>query len=297
MELYMTTNQAFGLFLDDQYLKGNSLNTITDYTNKLRPFLDQYGERKLAELRPDNLNEYARKLRETRSNTITIQSYVRALRAFLNWLYLNDHVEADFCRKFRLPKARKAFINVLTNEEIERVFAVYDDNSNVIHLRNRVILSLMLDAGLRLNEVVTARVADLHLPEGYLIVTGKGSKQRAVSFGVTTLEHVKAYLDVVTPSQALLQRSEGEPITRDALKNMFRKLKQKSGVQRLHPHLLRHTFATRYLENGGSIYNLKELLGHTTLKQTQAYLHIAQNRRHLDFARYSPLDNIKKPTR
>ena len=291
----MTITQAFGLFLDDQYLKGNSLHTITDYTNKLRPFLEQFGERELAELRPENLNEYARHLRETHSNTITIQSYVRALRAFLNWLYLGDYVEADFCRKFRLPKARKPFLNVLSDREIERVFAVYGDSSNVIHLRNRVILSLMLDAGLRLNEVVTAQVTDLHLPEGYLIVTGKGSKQRAVSFGVTTLEHLKAYLDASTPSQALLQTAEGEPLTRDTLKNMFRKLKRKSGVERLHPHLLRHTFATRYLENGGSIYTLKELLGHTTLKQTQAYLHVAQTRRHLDFNRYSPLDNIKKP--
>lgn len=291
----MTITQAFGLFLDDQYLKGNSLHTITDYTNKLRPFLEQFGERELAELRPENLNEYARHLRETHSNTITIQSYVRALRAFLNWLYLGDYVEADFCRKFRLPKARKPFLNVLSDREIERVFAVYGDSSNVIHLRNRVILSLMLDAGMRLNEVVTAQVTDLHLPEGYLIVTGKGSKQRAVSFGVTTLEHLKTYLDAVTPSRALLQTAEGEPLTRDTLKNMFRKLKRKSGVERLHPHLLRHTFATRYLENGGSIYTLKELLGHTTLKQTQAYLHVAQNRKHLDFARYSPLDNIKKP--
>ena len=291
----MTITQVFGLFLDDQYLKGNSLHTITDYTNKLRPFLKQFGERELVELRPENLNEYARHLRETHSNTITIQSYIRALRAFLNWLYLNDHVEADFCRKFRLPKARKAFLNVLTDQEIERVYAVYSDDSNVIHLRNRVVLSLMLDAGLRLNEVVTAQVTDLHLPEGYLIVTGKGSKQRAVSFGLTTLEHVKTYLDVAKCSGALLQTSGGEPLTRDTLKNMFRKLKKKSGVERLHPHLLRHTFATLYLENGGSIYNLKELLGHTTLKQTQAYLHIAQNRRHLDFERFSPLDNIKRP--
>lgn len=291
----MTIREAFGFFLDDQYLKGNSLHTITDYINKLRGFLEQFGERELAELRSENLNEYARSLRESHSNTITIQSYVRALRAFLNWMYLNDLVEADFCRKFRLPKARKAFINVLSDEEIERVFAVYGDNSNVMHLRNRVILSLMLDAGLRLNEVVTAQRVDLHLPEGYLIVTGKGSKQRAVSFGVTTLEHLKAYLDAVEPGKELLQTAEGDPLTRDTLKNMFRKLKRKSGVQRLHPHLLRHTFATRYLENGGSIYSLKELLGHTTLKQTQAYLHIAQTRRHLDFEKFSPLDNIKRP--
>ncbi len=292
----MTITDAAGLFLDDQYLKGNSLHTITDYTGKLRPFLDRFGERQLEELRSEDLQQYAHVLREHHNNSITIQSYVRSLRAFLNWLYLNDMVEADFCRKFRLPKARKAFINVLSDAEIERVFAVYDDDSNVIHLRNRVILSLMLDAGLRLNEVVTAKRVDLHLPEGYLIVTGKGSKQRAVSFGVTTLEHIKAYLDAAEDADELLQTSEGTPLTRDTLKNMFRKLKRKSGVQRLHPHLLRHTFATRYLENGGDIYSLKELLGHTTLKQTQAYLHIAQTRRHLDFEKFSPLDNMKRPS-
>lgn len=291
----MTITHTFEIFLEDQILKGNSQKTVTDYRNKLRPFLDQIGERELAELRSEDLNAYARKLRETHSNTVTIQSYVRSLRAYLNWLYVNDYVETDFCRKFRLPKARKPFINVLTDQELERVFAVYGDNSNVIHLRNRVILSLMVDAGLRLDEVVTAKVADLHLPEGYLIVSGKGNKQRAVSFGLTTEKHLAAYLDAVAPSPALLQTLGGEPLTQATLKDMFRKLKIKSGVPRLHPHLLRHTFATRYLENGGNIYNLKELLGHTTLKQTQAYLHVAQNRRHLDFARYSPLDNIKKP--
>lgn len=291
----MTITEASRLFLDDQYLKGNSVHTITDYTGKLRPFLEQYGELQLEELRAEDLQQYASALRARQNNSITTQSYIRSLRAFLNWLYFNDYIEADFCRKFRLPKARKAFINVLSDEEIASIFAVYDDDTNPIHLRNRVILSLMLDAGLRLNEVVTAQLVNLHLPEGYLIVTGKGSKQRAVSFGITTLKHLKAYLDAVKPSQELLKTAEGAPLTRETLRNMFRKLKRKSGVQRLHPHLLRHTFATRYLENGGNIYSLKELLGHTTLKQTQAYLHIAQTRRHLDFEKYSPLDNIKRP--
>lgn len=291
----MTILEAYKFFLDDQYLKGNSLHTITDYSNKLREFLDQYGELELSLLTTDNLNEYARRLRVSHSNTVTIQSYIRSLRSFLNWLYFNDLLQSDFCRKFRLPKARKPFIDILTDQEIQRIFAVYSDDSNVIHLRDRVILSLMLDSGLRLNEVVCARRADLHLPEGYLIVTGKGNKQRAVSFGLTTFEHLTEYLAAVSPSAALLQSSDGGPLTASAIKNMFRKLKGKSGVHRLHPHLLRHTFATRYLENGGNIYTLKELLGHTTLKQTQAYLHIAQTRRHLDFDKFSPLDNIKRP--
>ncbi len=293
----MTVSHAFDLFLDEQYLRGNSERTITDYRNKLHPFLERFDGQEVADLRADHLQAYLRKLRDTHANTVTVQSYVRALRSFLNWLFLNDYVEADFCRKFRLPKARKSFINVLTDTEIENIYAVYSDPSNVIHLRNTVILSLMLDAGLRLNEVVTARISDLHLSECYLIVTGKGCKQRAVSFGTVTQDHLSRYLAAVPPSPSLLQTNNGAPLTQSVLKNMFRKLKHKSGVLRLHPHLLRHTFATRYLENGGNVYKLKELLGHTTLRQTQAYLHISQNRRHLDFLQYSPLDNIKKPAR
>ena len=136
----------------------------------------------------------------------------------------------------------------------------------------------------------------------YLIVTGKGDKQRVVPFGDFTSETMSEYLkltDQASRSDALIIKvSETqctfEGITQSTVKNMFRRLKARSGITRLYPHLLRHTFATRYLENGGNIYTLQAILGHTSLEMVKKYLHLAMNRIRADFPRFSPLDNKKK---
>ena len=90
------------------------------------------------------------------------------------------------------------------------------------------------------------------------------------------------------------ESSEGrfEPVKETTIKDLFRKLKVKSGIDRLHPHLLRHTFATRYLENGGNIYSLQLLLGHTSLEMVKRYLHLANSKVRKDFVNYSPLDRV-----
>ena len=85
-------------------------------------------------------------------------------------------------------------------------------------------------------------------------------------------------------------KGTAEPIVDTTIKQLFRKLKIQSGVKRLHPHLLRHTFATRYLENGGNIFSLQLLLGHTSLEMVKNYLHLAQTRVRKDFVNFSPLD-------
>lgn len=190
-------------------------------------------------------------------------------------------------------------IDVLTDDEISKIFECYPDGSNSIHLRNRVIISLMLDCGLRLSEVVNVKYSQLYIKDGYIIVTGKGNKSRAVSFGGYTKKHLMNYLSCFNPlfpavvkSDSLFVTSESNQISQNTIKKIFRKLKDITGIERLHPHLLRHTFATRYLENGGDIYTLKNLLGHTTLAQTIHYLHIAENRIHKDYSLFSPLDNL-----
>lgn len=288
--------EAISDYLLEQRVRGNSKATVSDYQIKLgkfQSFVDWHCE--MSDVTLPLLRSYYQHLIDTLDNSITVQSYIRSLRAFLNWCYSEDIIEIDFCRKFRLPKARKPYINVLTDSEIIDVFNCFPDGFNSIHLRNRVILSLMLDCGLRLDEVVTASVDNLHLKERYLIVTGKGNKQRSVSFGLTTYRFIRDYVRATNPrASPLLYCSDGSPLTRSAVKNLFRRLKKQSGVSRLYPHLLRHTFATRYLENGGDIHNLKLLLGHTTLKQTQQYLHISNTRVQRDFELYSPLDKIKK---
>lgn len=292
----MTLSKAISDFLIDKQCSGYSHSTITDYAVKLNKFCEHFAFLPVSvkDITLQDCRDYYLWLTSHLENSVTVQSYIRSLRAFLNWLYYNEIIDVDICQKFKLPKAKKPFINVLTDVEIQSVYECYPDFSNVIHLRNRVILSLMLDCGLRLEEVVTAKREDLHLVGRYLIVTGKGNKQRSVSFGNQTYLHIKRYLVLCPRASPLLVQSDGSPITRNVIKNMFRRLKVRSGVSRLYPHLLRHTFATRFLENGGDIYTLKDLLGHTTLKQTQHYLHLANTRICRDFSLYSPLDHIKK---
>lgn len=288
--------EAISDYLLEQRVRGNSKATVADYQIKLarfQCFVDFHCE--VSDLSVSLCKAYYQYLVDSLDNSITVQSYIRSLRAFLNWLYQENIISTDICHKFKLPKARKNYINILTDAEILSIFECFPDGCNSIHLRNRVIISLMLDCGLRLDEVVTASRDNLHLKERYLIVTGKGNKQRAVSFGQTTYRFIRDYLKFTNPrASPLLCCSDGSALTRSAVKNLFRRLKVQSGVARLHPHLLRHTFATRYLENGGEIHNLKALLGHTTLKQTQQYLHIASTRIQRDFDLYSPLDKIKK---
>lgn len=294
---------SYSDFMIDQRVRGNSPKTLTYYSVALsffRCFMDDDFD--VSELTLQDCKNYYLYLVENKDvNSVSIQSYIRALRSFLNWLYENEYITTNICDKFKLPKATRKVIDVLSDEEIYRVFSALDGEGWIL-ARNRLIIALMLDSGLRLNEVVTLQLSSVHLKERYMIVTGKGDKQRTVPFGESTAALLTAYLDAVKfariKSNLIIKVSDIDcgfvPITDTAIKNMFRKLKRKSGVYRLYPHLLRHTFATRYLENGGNIYTLQAILGHTSLEMVKRYLHLATTRIRADFPQFSPLDNIKK---
>ena len=284
---------AIDEFLIEQRVRGNASSTVRDYTTKLNFFKDFAGNIDISKIDLHLCRSYYLHIAELQSNTVTVQTYIRSLRAFLNFLFNNELIEVDICRKFKLPKARKMLIDILTDDEIEALYSVFPSDS-FYDLRNKLIVSLMLDSGLRLHEVVTAERRKLHLKERFIIVTGKGNKQRAVAFGLNTQNIFEKYLEICPDSDRLIIKvsTSGEvlPIEDTTIKQLFRKLKISSGIKRLHPHLLRHTFATRYLENGGNIFSLQLLLGHTSLEMVKNYLHLAQTRVRKDFVNYSPLD-------
>ena len=290
----MKLQTAIDAFLLEQTIRGNSPMTVSGYRSILGYFRSFSGDVNVEEIDLDLLRSYYFHLHSSGLESVSVQSYIRHLRAFLNWLYNSDLIETDLCRKFRLPKAKRPLIDVLTDAEISALFAAFqgDDFRNV---RNRAILALFLDAGLRLNELVKIQRGLIHVSEGYVIVDGKGNKQRAVPFGVMTRIYLKEYLSIAPKSPSLFLSSrevDGSffPITEATVKMMFRRLK--AVVPRIYPHLLRHTFATRYLENGGNIYSLQMLLGHTSLEMVKRYLHLAQRKVLREFVNYSPLDRF-----
>lgn len=291
----MNLQTAINSFLLEQTIRGNSPVTVSGYRAILGYFRSFAGDLDVETIDLDLLRSYYFHLHQSGLESVSVQSYIRHLRAFLNWLYSSELIETDFCRKFKLPKAKRPIVDVLTDSEISALFGAYqgDDFRNV---RNRAILALFLDAGLRLNELVNIQRAMIHVSEGYVIVDGKGNKQRAVPFGVMTRIYLKEYLSIAPKSPSLFLSSREEdgsffPITEATVKMMFRRLK--AVVPRIYPHLLRHTFATRYLENGGNMYSLQMLLGHTSLEMVKRYVHLAQRKVLRDFVNYSPLDRFQ----
>ena len=285
----MTVTEAIDAFLLDQACRGNSQTTLANYRTMLPLFAAHVFDKEVAELTVRDCRDYYLKQSE-RVSSVTVQTYVRHLRAFLRWLYDNEYIAENLCYKFRLPKAFRPTIDTLTDEEIRIMFSLYSSDS-FLDVRNRAILALFLDSGLRLHELVTIRRARLHLEERYVVVDGKGQKQRAVPFGNSTRDALRLYMTRISPTSTFVfLREDRQPITDACIKMLFRDLKRV--IERIHAHLLRHTFATRYLENGGNIYALQSILGHTSLEMVKRYLHLSSKRVRADFVNYSPFDSV-----
>ena len=169
-----------------------------------------------------------------------------------------------------------------------------------VGLRNYCICALMLDSGLRRSEVIREKISDLHIFEGYAIINGKGNKQRCVPLGNVSKKHLIKYTSLrpcVIDTESLFLTKQNTPIKNAAIARIFKTVKvTKVGdvnlTRRIYPHLLRHTFATTFLENGGNIYALQQILGHTTPDMVKKYVHLTQAKTVVNFDKYSPLDNL-----
>ena len=156
--------------------------------------------------------------------------------------------------------------------------------------------ALMLDSGLRKSEVVGLLLEDLRIVEGYLVVNGKGNKQRIVPLGHKTQKYLIKYValrPVCARHKYLFLTQHLTPIGGATISRLFKKLKKDLLTPRIRAHLLRHTFATKYLENGGNIYALQQILGHTSLDMVKKYVHLTSQKNVVNFANFSPLDNVR----
>jgi site-specific recombinase XerD len=236
--------------------------------------------------------------REARLSDYSVQGHVRTLRAFSSWLQTEGYLEENALSRLRVPKAVKEEITVLTREEISRILSCFSANT-AIGCRSYAIVYSMLDAGLRVSEVADLEMKSLDLEQGQLLVRGKGNKERAVPIGSNAQKYLQRYIYHFRPEPVFPERdnvfltSEGKPLTDNSLKLFFTRLKVKTGIKRLHAHLLRHTFATYYLRNGGDLLSLQKILGHTSLEMVRVYSHLAEADVRAKHRRYSPMDRLE----
>lgn len=294
----MTLQNAIDEFLIEQQIRGNSDKTVLFYARCLGFFAKYNGfySRSIDSISLSDCKSYLLYLKQKNITTTTIQTYIRALRSFLSWCYCENYIEINIPEQFKLPKAKRKTIDTLTDDEIKRLFACFKSR-DFCSIRNYCIVALMLDSGLRLNEVVTLERGKIHIAEGYIIVNGKGNKERIVPLGLNSKKALLRYYSIIPGCEQktlLFLKDNLTPISQSTIKQLFRRLKCQSSIPRLRPHLLRHTFATRYLENGGDIYSLQFILGHTSLEMVKKYVHLTTSKTAINFVNFSPLDNVLK---
>ncbi|MFC2032116.1 tyrosine-type recombinase/integrase [Chloroflexota bacterium] len=188
-------------------------------------------------------------------------------------------------------------VSTLSDEEIRAILAVFTPmhSSNA---RNQTIFMLLIDTGLRMGELINLKMDDVHMNEGLLKVMGKGKKERIVPMGSNAQRALQRYLFRYRPKpfstsiDYVFLSVMGKPLTDNSIKLIFSRLAKRSGVARLHAHLCRHTFATRFLINGGDVFTLQQILGHSTLEMVRHYVNLASNHVAIQHQKFSPLDRL-----
>ena len=225
----------------------------------------------------------------------TIGRKVATVRAFYRFLFRKGLVTKNVAAQLKSPKIRKGLPRFLTVDEAFRVVEAPTEDAHreeALRLRDRAILEMLYGAGLRVSELRALRVSELDLVQKRVRVMGKGQKERLAPFGAPALEALHAWLEV-RPLLLARARSELDAAARDALwlgeKGTALTVRQIQNVVRrygalgagrgdLHPHALRHSYATHLLDAGADLRGIQELLGHASLATTQRYTHVSVDR-------------------
>jgi len=282
------------------YLKiecGLSPNTVLGYQRDLRDLiadLDDKGIAAPAAVTPQVLIRHAAELRSIRRlSPASVARHLAAIRMFFRWLVANGKVEADPTELLERPSQWSRLPGVVSARNITAIIeaAAPDDHADPRSLplwqRDRALLELLYASGLRASEATHLEVRHVSLDLSVVRVVGKGNKERIVPFGKPAGAAVRAYLDDCRPRLArpdgrdhgrLLLSRTGRPLTRASVWDIVAARARQAGLKDIHPHLLRHSFATHVLSGGADLRVVQELLGHSNIATTQIYTHVDQPR-------------------
>lgn len=300
------------LFAATKQTEGRTLKTVSWYTNMLLRF-DKFlgGDAKLPDVSIHEARAFVAHLQAMRNryenhpfrpkatgglSPSTIHGYVRALKAFSSWLAAEEFTPKDIFARLKRPITPKPVIQILTEDELAALLSTINPKC-LLGARLYTMVLLLLDTGMSAGELCGIKLDDVHLDEGYVKVFGKGQKERIAPFGDTTKRALLRWLmtwreELANGTDALFLSNNGQPLSYGALSKAIKRLGNRSGIPRLHPHLFRHTFAVSYLMNGGDVMTLRLILGHATLDVTLMYMHLAEAHVKLQHHKFSPVDRL-----
>jgi site-specific recombinase XerD len=290
-------------FLLDREAEGRSPKTIRHHRLSLSLFSSWVADKGLSpdpsDWRAHEVRSYLAHLQERPSAKggrlagHSVTSYATSLLAFLRWLNEEGYTEGDLAERIRKPKAPALIKEPLSTEDAKRlVKAAEADRRNGV--RDVAILHVLLDCGLRAQELCGLREDAISWDSRLIRVHGKGDKERFVPFSAVSLRSMRRYAVKGRRGDGptFFQTEEGTTLTPTGLYRIIHRVSQRAGLTGVHPHRFRHTAAITYLRNGGDVMTLKRILGHSALSTTEHYLALTVDDLAAAHRSYSPVMSL-----
>ncbi len=267
-----------------KYDRRLSENTISSYQSDLKFFLNYLKEHNIDYLKATNLNitDYLiLRLGETICHK-TIARFIGSIRHFYKYLLMEKEIQTNPTENIRTPKLAQLFPDFLSIQDMEKLLNTPDPTTEK-GIRDKTMMELMYSAGLRVSEVVGLKINSIYFDERYLLILGKGDKERFIPLGSHAHSLLKDYVEHTRPllmkknihPYVFVNAKQGKPISRKGIWKIIKEYSILCGITKnITPHTFRHSFATHLLEGGADLRSIQELLGHANIATTQIYTHL-----------------------
>ena len=270
-----------------KYEKNYSDLTVNGYLKDLDLFLEFLNENNIKSynsIEYSDIRLFINYLYENKYNNKTISRHISSLRSFFKYLKNNNIIKNNPMTLVSNPKLEKKLPKYLNYNDIEKLLTAYDIN-NYLGIRNSLILEMLYSTGIRVGEIVNIELSNVSIIDKTIKISGKGNKERIVYFGSRCLELFKLYLKNsynkinINNLKYLFLSKTGKQISDREIRKIVDDAAIIAGIDmKISPHVLRHTFATHMLSEGGDLRSVQELLGHENLSTTQVYTHLTNER-------------------
>lgn len=277
--------------------RGLSGNTLESYHTDVIHLLEFLEERELSltDVDTDALHQFLCTLRDLGISPRSQARMLSGIRAFFRFLRLEGYTDTDPCELLEAPRFGRTLPDILSVEDIDSMIAALDPGKDETP-RNHAIIETLYGSGLRVSELVELRMSRVNLDEGYVIITGKGNKQRLVPLSPESIRLIREYLPIrerlkIKPdsSDILFLNRRGGMMTRVMVFYVIRDSAAAAGIiKRVSPHTLRHSFATHLLEGGANLRAIQEMLGHESISTTEIYIHLDRSRLRSELMEHHP---------
>jgi tyrosine recombinase xerD len=281
-----------------QMEKGLSANTAASYgddVDKLLGYMAQ-SHKPVEEATLDDLETFVATLHDVGIAPRSTARIISGVKSFYKFLAAEGYTDSDPTRLLPAPKPGRHLPEVLSVDEIDRMIACID-MSSPLGQRNRAIIETLYGCGLRVSELTGLRISHIYSDEGYIIVDGKGDKQRLVPIDDIALEQIELYMKNTRSRQVvkrgnddiLFLNNRGSQLSRVMVFYIIKDLCERAGIDKtVSPHTLRHSFATHLLEGGANLRAIQQMLGHESITTTEIYVHIDRSRLRQEILQHHP---------